>query len=114
VALTDRQLMPAVPAGRQELAGYPAELDAGLDQLGRSLVAPGELAGTSYAGATWWTPPRFGDFTLRYETGSEEESKTVWITLNVPDRRLISVVRGTSPSGSAAHAYPVALAGHKM
>jgi hypothetical protein len=97
VPLTNRQVMPAASDGRQELAGYPAELDSVLDGLGRSLVAPADLVGTTYSGATWWLPPRFGEFTLHYASG-EEESKTVWITLSLPDRRLISVDRGASPA----------------
>jgi hypothetical protein len=91
VDLGTRRLTSAASNGRHELQGYPEELDPELDALARTLVDPSKLDGLVYLGAIWWPPPRFGEFTLRCGTGLEEGSRTVSVTLNFPQRRLIAV-----------------------
>jgi len=89
--LVTRRLTPAASDGRQELQGYPTEFDPDLDRLARTLVDPSMLYGLVYHGAIWWPPPRFGEFTLRYETGLEEGSRRVSVTINLPQRLLVAV-----------------------
>ncbi len=89
--LVTRRLTPAASDGRHELQGYPTGLDPELDMLARTLVEPSELDGLVYKGAIWWPPPRFGEFTLRYETGLEDGSRRVSVTLNLPQRLLVAV-----------------------
>jgi hypothetical protein len=54
-----------------DLHGYPAELDAVLDEMARA-AAGDELGDLTFVSARWLPPPDQGRFWLAYRTGGEE------------------------------------------
>jgi hypothetical protein len=97
VSRATRKLTAVASDGRHELQGYPTELDPELDAVARSLVDPSKLRGLVHGGSIWWPPPRFGDFTLRYTSGGlQEGSPRISITVNLPQRRLVSLEESVS------------------
>ena len=74
-------------AGRG-LRGYPAALDAELDELARSLDQ-GRLEGLSLLSVEWALPPPDDGYVLRYGTGREEGARNVFITIDRTARQIL-------------------------
>jgi len=56
-----------------DLHGYPAELDASLDEMARAAAAD-EIGDLTFVSARWLPPPDAGRYWLAYRTGGEEGS----------------------------------------
>ena len=81
---------------RATLQGYPPAYDRALDELARELMAPDELSGLTFEGASWRVPPETGVFDLQYGTGAEEGSPIVYVTLDVLHEKIVSVRTGSA------------------
>jgi hypothetical protein len=73
---------------RPALEGYPAELEADLETMARSLAGP-DLEGLSLMVSSWFPPPRDREFMLRFDDGNEEGGRIVWVWLTHPDGVLL-------------------------
>jgi hypothetical protein len=72
-----------------ELRSLPADLLVPLDEMARSVVADGSLAGMLLAGARWLPPPDTGVFVMSYRSGGEEGSCRIDLTLDAAHAVLV-------------------------
>ncbi|MGH2456780.1 MAG: hypothetical protein ACRDHD_11060, partial [Candidatus Limnocylindria bacterium] len=73
----------AVRLEAADLHGYPAELDAALDDLVRAQVPAERLAGLAMTAAGWQAPPLLGQFVVAYRSGGEEGSPAVDVVVDL-------------------------------
>jgi hypothetical protein len=92
------QFDPSRPAQTLELGdypslgGYPAALDPEIEQLGRALDEGGVLDDLGYFHASWFPPPRSGEFLAFFSDGNEEGGSNAYVWLNLVERRLIKLL----------------------
>jgi hypothetical protein len=87
-------VLPATSTVRLEAAdlhGYPAALDDLLDGLVRRQLAPSELSGLAYAGATWQPPPDAHLMVVAYRSGGEEGSPSVDVVVDLAGGEVLEV-----------------------
>jgi hypothetical protein len=84
----------AVEFQAADLHGYPAGLDALLDQVARDRASPCAVEGLALSSATWRIPPDAGTFWAHYRFGGEEGSPGVDVLIDLPAG---SVVRCAAP-----------------
>lgn len=73
-----------------DLHGYPAALDAQLDDAAQALVGD-RLAGLSFVGARWLPPPDGGLFWVSYRSGGEEGSPGLDVLLDPVTGQVVEV-----------------------
>jgi hypothetical protein len=77
--------------GRPSLKGLPSELVPRLDAIARAHDAAALLADEALLGATWEIPPPAGTFLLRYGRGLEEGDPAAFVTVSLPDEKVLSI-----------------------
>lgn len=74
-----------------DLHGYPAALDARLDEVARAGIDPVRLADLALVGARWLPPPEAGRYWLAYRSGGEEGAPGLDVLVDLEAGEVLSI-----------------------
>ena len=75
-----------------DLHGYPAMLDAILDEVAREQLDTDTFTGLALTGATWLPPPEAGVFRALYRSGGEEASPGIDLLIDLLAGRVLESI----------------------